>query len=113
MRKGFNDNAFQYLLSLRLIPVIPFWVVNIVPAALGVQLKTYILATFLGIILGSFVYVTIGNGLGHLFDLGQTPDLGIIFEPQILLPLIGLAVLSFIPSIYKSLKDKKAKRLDL
>src|SRR3990167_2720241 len=101
MRSGFQQNAFQYLLFLRLVPLFPFWVVNIVPALLGVKKRTFMIATFIGIIPGSVVYVTLGNGLGHIFDQDRTPDLGIIFEPPVLLPLLGLALLSLLPLIYK------------
>lgn len=104
MQDGFNENAFSYLMILRLIPLFPFWVVNIVPALLNVDARTYIIATFLGIIPGSFVYISIGNGLSHLLEMNQQPDLSIIFSWPILLPLIGLALLSLLPLIYKKLK---------
>src|SRR3990167_3243514 len=106
LRKGFQKNAFSYMITLRLIPLFPFWVVNIVPAVLGVQLKTYVLATFLGIIPGSLVYVMVGKGLRHLFAQKQAPDLGIIFTPPILLPLIGLALLSLLPIFYQRYKER-------
>lgn len=104
MQKGFQNNAFQYLISLRLVPIFPFWVVNIVPAVFNVRTPVFMLSTFLGIMPGSFVYVLLGNGLGHIFDKGQTPNLGIIVEPQILAPLIGLAILALIPTIYKQIR---------
>lgn len=103
---GFKKNAFNYLLTLRLIPVFPFWLVNIASALLDVPLSTFVLATALGIIPGSFVYVLLGNSLGYLFDRGQTPNLGIIFTPHILLPLIALGLLSLLPILYKHLKGK-------
>jgi len=106
MRRGFQANAFSYLLFLRLIPVFPFWLVNLVPALLGVRPVLYIIATFIGIIPGSVVYVSVGNGLGAVLDAGQDPDINIIFEPQILWPLIGLAVLSLVPILYKRLRRK-------
>lgn len=107
MRQGFRKNAFSYLLVLRLIPLFPFWVVNIVPGLLNVKPKTFILATLIGIIPGSLIYVMIGNGLGHVFDKGEKPNLSIIFSPEILLPLIGLALLSLLPIIYHRLyKDE-------
>ncbi len=109
MQAGFNKNAFQYLLILRLIPLFPFWIINIVPALLRVKAGTFISATLLGILPGSFVYASLGNGLGHLFDSGKTPDLGIIFEPQILLPLSGLAALSLLSIIYKKINSKDHK----
>ncbi len=112
MEKGFQENAVSYMLILRLIPLFPFWLVNIVPAILNVRLSIYIVTTFLGIIPGAFVYALIGNGLGHLFAQDQKPDLGIIFQPQILAPLIGLAILSMIPVFYKQHKKRKEKKRD-
>ncbi|KTD14749.1 mercuric reductase [Legionella gratiana] len=100
MRQGFQHNAFSYLLTLRLIPLFPFWVVNIVPGLLGVSAKTFILATLIGIIPGSAVYVIAGNGLSHVFAANQSPDLHIIFEPQIIGALLALGALSLISPIY-------------
>ncbi len=107
MEAGFRQDAFSYLLFLRLIPLFPFWLVNLVPAFLGVPLRTYVLATVIGIIPGSFVYSSIGNGLGSVFDVDQVPNLDIVFEPAILLPLIGLAALSLLPIAYKRYKQGK------
>jgi len=104
LEKGFQHNAFNYLLFLRLIPLFPFWVINIVPALLKVRLAIFVAATLIGILPGSLVYVMAGNGLGSLLATEQTPDLTIIFNPSIFLPLIGLAVLSLVPVIYKKLK---------
>ena len=101
MEKGFKEDAFSYLMVLRLVPLFPFFLVNLVPAFLGVSTRVFALATFIGIIPGSIVYVSVGNGLGAVFEKGKDPDLGIIFEPEILLPIIGLAILAMIPVIYK------------
>ncbi len=108
MEKGFQENAFSYTLFLRLVPLFPFWVVNIVPALLDVRLRIFVVATFLGIIPGSFVYVLVGNGLGSILKTGQQPNLGIIFQPQVLVPLVALALLSLLPILYKKLKRSKA-----
>ncbi len=108
MEDGFREDAFNYLLVLRLVPIFPFWLVNLVPAFLGVSLKVYVIATFIGIIPGGFVYALVGNGLGAIFDRGEVPDLLIIFQPQILAPILGLAVLAVIPVIYKKMKQRKA-----
>lgn len=107
MEKGFQDDAFSYLLVLRLVPLFPFFLVNLVPAFLGVRTRVFALATFIGIIPGSIVYVSVGNGLGAVFDKGREPDLGIIFEPEILLPIIGLAILALVPVIYKRVSRKR------
>lgn len=106
MEAGFHDNAFHYLLFLRLVPVFPFWLVNLVPALLDVRLSTYALATALGIIPGTFVYAFVGAGLGSVFEHGGAPDLGIIFQPQVLLPILALSVLSLLPVAVKKLKRK-------
>ena len=94
---GFRRNAFSYLLTLRLVPVVPFWLINIVPGLLGVPLRTYALTTFLGIIPGTVVYVSLGNGAGATLAAGGDLNLGIIFTPEVLLPLLGLATLSLVP----------------
>ena len=106
LEAGFRENALSYLLVLRLVPLFPFWLVNLVPAFLGVPLTTYALGTFIGIIPGSFVYASVGNGLGAVFDAGGSPDLTIIFKPEILLPIIGLSLLALIPVVYKKFKRK-------
>jgi uncharacterized membrane protein YdjX (TVP38/TMEM64 family) len=107
MEAGFRENALNYLLFLRLIPVFPFWLVNLVAAFLGVPLTTYVVATAVGIIPGTLVYASVGNGLGAVFETGGRPDLGIIFEPQIILPLVGLAVLAILPVAYRKIKARQ------
>lgn len=106
MRAGFQEHALSYLLVLRLIPICPFWLVNLVPAFLGVPLSTYVIGTTLGIIPGSLVYASLGNGLGAVFEAGRTPDIGIIFDPEILGPIVGLAVLAMLPVVYKKLRAR-------
>jgi uncharacterized membrane protein YdjX (TVP38/TMEM64 family) len=101
LARELTDNAFSYLLVLRLVPLFPFWLVNLVPAFAGVRLGTYVLATFIGIIPGTVVFVSIGSGLGAVFDRGGTPDLSLIFSFNILGPLVGLAVLALIPVAYR------------
>lgn len=98
---GFRENAFSYLLALRLMPLFPFWLVNLVAAVLDVPLGTYVLGTALGIIPGSLVYASVGNGLGAVFDQGEAPDAGILLEPEVLLPLAGLALLSLLPVAWR------------
>jgi len=101
MAIGFGKNSISYLLFLRLVPLFPFWIINIVPAFFGINTRTFIWTTFIGIIPGTITYVALGSGLGAIFDQDQTPNLRLIFEPKILLPLIALAILSLIPVIYK------------
>ena len=113
LEAGFRENAFSYLLTLRLIPVVPFWLVNLVPAFFGVPLSTYALATVIGIVPGTVVYVGVGNGLGATLAAGEDPNLGIIFEPAILLPLLGLALLALLPVAYRKLKGGRSNGPDI
>lgn len=98
---GFRRDAFAYLLVLRLLPLFPFWLVNIVPAALGVRLRTFAAATAIGMLPGAFVYAAVGAGLGSVIDQGGRPDLGILFTPEVLLPILGLALLALLPVLVR------------
>jgi uncharacterized membrane protein YdjX (TVP38/TMEM64 family) len=109
MEQGFRKDALSYLLVLRLVPLFPFWLVNLVPAFLGVPLWTYVVATALGIIPGTFVYASVGNGLGALLDAGGVPDLSVIYSPEILTPICGLALLALVPVVYKRLRARRGK----
>ena len=107
MESGFRENAMSYLLVLRLVPLFPFFIVNLVPALLGVPLSTYVIATFFGIIPGTFVYASVGNGLGMVFEQGGEPDWGIIYNPEVFGPLGALALLSCAPIVYKRVKRRR------
>jgi len=107
MEAGFQEDALNYLLVLRLIPLFPFWIVNLVPAFLGVPLGTYVLGTFLGIIPGSFVFASVGAGIGSVLDSGQEFSPASVLTPQILIALIGLAALALLPVVYKKLKARR------
>ena len=107
MEDGFRQNEFSYLLILRLIPLFPFFVVNIVPALLGVSLRNYTLATAIGIIPGAFVYVGVGAGTGSVLDSGAVPGLDVFLRLDILLPMVGLAVLALLPIAYKFLQRRR------
>jgi uncharacterized membrane protein YdjX (TVP38/TMEM64 family) len=108
IEQGVRENAFSYILSLRLLPVLPFWLVNLASGFVDIPLRTYALATFLGIIPGTFIYAGVGAGLGSVFEGREQLDLGVIFRPAILLPLIGLALLSLAPMALRRLRRKPA-----
>jgi uncharacterized membrane protein YdjX (TVP38/TMEM64 family) len=107
MEAGFQENAFSYLLVLRLIPLFPFFVVNLVPAFLGVRLRTYVLATFIGIIPGSLVYASVGAGLGSVFDRSEAFSPSSILTPEIVVALLGLAVRALLPVVYRKLRGRR------
>lgn len=107
IKEGIDENQWSMLFFLRLVPVVPFFVANLVPAFLAVPVYRYVISTFLGIIPGSLVYSSVGAGLGAVFERGESPNLGIIFEPHILLPILGLSALSLLPVAIKAVTGKK------
>ena len=101
LQAGFQANAWSYMLILRLVPLFPFWLVNIVPAMLQVPACVFVLTTAIGIVPGSFVFVGLGNGLGHILEAGELPGLAVFAAPEVLMPLVLLAALSALPILYK------------
>lgn len=109
---GFRENAFSYMMVLRLVPLFPFFIVNIVPAFLGVKLRTYFFATLFGIIPGSMTYTLIGAAGRDTIAQGGKLDLaGALTQPTVLAAIVGLIVLSLIPVFYKRLKASKPQEM--
>jgi uncharacterized membrane protein YdjX (TVP38/TMEM64 family) len=104
MEDGFQRNAFNYLLTLRLIPVFPCWISNVAAGVFNVPLKTFLTATALGIFPATVIYVLAGRSLVKLLTDEKTPVLYIMMTPSVLFPLLGLAFLSLFPVIYKRIK---------
>lgn len=107
MEKGLHENEISYLLLMRLVPAIPFFLANLAPAFLGVKWRNFALTTFFGIMPGSIVYTSVGAGLGDVFAAGEMPDLGVIFQPAILGPILGLCALAMLPVVIKAFTKKK------
>ena len=101
LRPGLERDGFHVLLALRLIPLVPFALLNLVCALVGMRLGPFIAATALGIIPGAVVFASIGAGLGHVLEAGQTPDLSVVVSWPVLGPLLGLAVLAMLPPAWK------------
>lgn len=109
LEAGFTKNAFSYLLFLRLMPVAPFWAVNILPAFSNMRLAQFIGATAIGIIPGTSVYVAFGRSFDHILARGEAPNLAALNTPHIWLPLVGLALMTLLPTLYRKVRptDKK------
>lgn len=119
---GFAADAFNYLLSLRLVPLFPFWLVNLAPALLDVKVKTFVLATFLGIIPGTAAFTSIGAGLDSVVEAqraanpacaGGAPceialDVGALVTPQLLIAFALLGVVALIPVAWKRWRAARA-----
>jgi len=107
LKEGLRENEISVLFLLRLVPVVPFFVANLVPALVGVSFRNFLLTTALGIVPGAVVYTWIGVGLGGVFDRGETPDVSLLWEPFVIGPILGLCVLAALPIIIKALRGKK------
>lgn len=101
VEEGFKGDAFNYLLTLRLIPAFPLLIVNVAAGLMNIPIRTFVIASVLGMIPSSFVYAGIGAGLGHIFAQGGPVTLETLFSPRIYLPIIGMGVLAFLPPLWR------------
>ena len=106
LEAGFRENELSYMLVLRLVPLFPFWLINLAPAFLGVRTTTFVAGTFFGIIPGALVFASVGTGLGAILAAGGAPDGSVLLQPQILLPIAGLVVLALIPVAIKRMRRR-------
>lgn len=102
IQEGFAKDAFSYLMTLRLIPLFPFFLVNMVSGLTRVSVGTYMAATSLGIIPGSFVFAYAGRQLGTINSLKE------IASPNVLMAFTLLGLLALVPILYKRFAGKPA-----
>ncbi len=107
LKTGLNNNEISVLFLMRLVPAVPFFVANLLPALVGVKFVNFAFTTVLGIIPGAIVFTWIGVGLGEVFDRGENPDLSLLWEPQIIGPILGLCALAALPILIKTIRGKK------
>jgi uncharacterized membrane protein YdjX (TVP38/TMEM64 family) len=123
LTRGFYQDAFTYLLFLRLVPLFPFWLVNLVPALCGVGLGTYVGATAIGIVPGTFAFAFFGAGLDSAMAAEETAyracmaagqadcslhfDLRAAATPQLVLALIALGIIALAPVAVKRFKASR------
>ena len=112
MEPGFQKNALYYMLFLRLIPIFPFFIVNIVPAFLGVSLRSYLLGTFFGIIPSTFIFVTAGASLGSILSSGNTFTVDYILTPNSIVLLCSIAIFTLLPVLYKRLRRRAVRHMN-
>ncbi|MBV6657662.1 MAG: TVP38/TMEM64 family protein, partial [Devosiaceae bacterium] len=117
---GFKEDAFNYLLFLRLTPLFPFTLVNIAPALANMPLRSYFIATLVGIAPGTFAYAFVGSGLDSVIMAQEAAnpgcaaagtcaiDLGSLVTTEIILAFAALGAVALIPPIAKKLRARKA-----
>jgi len=101
LKNGLIQNQISIMLILRLVPLVPFFLANILPALVGVRLVNFMWTTVIGIIPGGIVFTWIGVGVGQVFDRNEYPNLELLFSPMILGPILGLAALLLLPIILR------------
>ncbi len=106
IRAELHRNGFSYMLAIRLIPALPFWLVNLAGALGGMRLLPFAAATLIGIIPATFVYASIGAGVGDVLAAGRRPDLALVFSPRILGPLVALGLLALLPVVWRKRKRR-------
>ena len=99
--REFEEGEISFLLIIRLVPVVPFFIANLAPAFLNVRPVNFVWTTFVGIVPGTAVFAALGAGLGGVLDRGERPDLGVVFAPYVLGPLLGLAALAALPVVVR------------
>lgn len=107
IKNGLHNNEISVLFLMRLVPVVPFFVANLLPALVGVRFVNFALTTVLGIIPGALVFTWIGVGIGEVFDRGERPDLSLLWEPQVIGPILGLCALAALPILIKAIRGRK------
>jgi uncharacterized membrane protein YdjX (TVP38/TMEM64 family) len=123
--EGFRAHAFSYLLFLRLVPVFPFWLVNLAPALVGVRRRTFLAATAIGIIPGTFCYAMVGAGLDSVISAQETAfraciaagrqdcrlnfDASTAVTPELIVALVALGLVSLVPILIKKLRGRRTE----
>lgn len=113
LESDFDSNAFYYLLMLRLNPVVPFWILNVASAFIGISPVVFFWSTFLGVIPGCFLFAWVGTGLGRVLTDMTDPSIVDLMTPDVLLPLVVLGVLSFLPIVYQKTTGNKLPGIDV
>ena len=106
IEEGLRRDAFSYIVFLRLLPIAPFWLINLALGLIDIPIVTFVVASFLGILPVSLIFASLGSGLNTVFHRGGRVDPHIILQPRFILPLVGLAVLSLGPILYRRLRPR-------
>jgi uncharacterized membrane protein YdjX (TVP38/TMEM64 family) len=104
VKAALDRNQWSALFLMRLLPVVPFFVANLLPALLNVPFHRHAVTTVLGILPGALILTSVGAGLGGVLDRGAAPDLSVLRSPAVLLPILGLCALAALPLVLKVIR---------
>lgn len=104
LREALARNEWEVLFLMRVTPVVPFFMANLIPALLNISLVKFALTTAVGIVPGALVLTSVGSGLGEVFETGGVPDLSVFLEPWVAGPILGLVVLGVLPMVVRALR---------
>jgi uncharacterized membrane protein YdjX (TVP38/TMEM64 family) len=107
LRAALAANEWEVLFLMRVTPIVPFFMANLIPALLNVSLVKFAVTTAVGIVPGALVLTAVGSGLGEVFATGGTPDLSVFLEPYVLWPILGLVGLGIMPIVVRALRRKE------
>lgn len=110
--EGFRRNALSYGFALNVVPIFPYALIIVVPAACGVPLHTFLAGMFLGLVPGTFLFAGLGDGLEEVLARGVPLRLTSFITPEIVLSLGGLAALALLPVVWRSLRARRPSRSD-
>ena len=108
LEAGFQKDVVSYMLFLRFVPIFPFFLINIAAAVFRVPLRIFFLTTLSGVAPGTFIYALSGSSLNDIFAAGQDFSLDTILTHKVIAALVGLALLSLLPILYRKLKRKRS-----
>ena len=107
LRAALAANEWEVLFLMRVTPIVPFFMANLIPALLNVRLSKFVLTTAVGIVPGALVLTSVGSGLGEVFETGGAPDFSLFLEPYVAGPVIGLVGLGLLPIVIRSLRKRE------
>ncbi|MBU9697118.1 VTT domain-containing protein [Rhodobacteraceae bacterium HSP-20] len=104
LREALARNEWEVLFLMRVTPVVPFFMANLIPALLNISLVKFAVTTAVGIVPGALVLTSVGSGLGEVFETGGRPDLSVFLEPWVAGPIVGLVALGVMPIVVRALR---------
>lgn len=106
LRAALAANEWEVLFLMRVTPIVPFFVANLLPALLNISLLKFAVTTVVGIVPGALVLTSVGSGLGEVFATGGVPDLSVFTEPYVAGPIVGLVCLGLLPIVIRTLRKR-------